>query len=483
MIVRNSALIRRLLPKNAFIKNIGVLASGSSIAQILTISAAPLMTRLYSPDEFGLLAVYVSIMAILGVLSTMSYELSIPLPDNDKEAARAVELSLMLLASSSIIIGAFFINFSQSLSEMLGAPNLNDLLWFVPLGLLLSGVYRIFTYWSIRNQNYRTIAETKVRQSIIALAIQLAAYKLGVVALIFGQIAGSSVGMFRLARPFLSNFYISKVTLSSLKQVACRYKHFPIYTTWARLINTGGGHMPPLVIAAYFGIGSSGFYLVANRVISLPIGIISSAVSQSYYGEASLMIKDGRVRILTQNLHGLLARASLPPLMFIFLISPDIFHHIFGDGWRGVGEVARWIVFYSYIELLASPFQVFLILDKQRVGLVVQVIMFFIKMSGLLVGAASDNFLSFIQIYSISCFIAYVFVLTVKFVYAKVSFGKAFMDQLRAFLAAVVCVTPVLASMLIDTYLWIKITIGVFSLVLVAAHAIWVIKKYDYVKF
>ena len=57
MIQRVKTHLRRLLPKNAFARGVSVLVGGTAGAQLLTILAAPLLTRLYGPEDFGLVAV------------------------------------------------------------------------------------------------------------------------------------------------------------------------------------------------------------------------------------------------------------------------------------------------------------------------------------------------------------------------------------------------------------------------------------------
>ena len=72
--------------KSEFLKNVFTLLSGATIAQIITLIAIPILTRIYTPEDFGYIAIYLSIANIVAAISTGRYELSIMLPEKRIEA-------------------------------------------------------------------------------------------------------------------------------------------------------------------------------------------------------------------------------------------------------------------------------------------------------------------------------------------------------------------------------------------------------------
>jgi len=136
--------LRALLPKNAFARGVSVLVGGTAGAQVLTVLAAPLLTRLYSPEDFGLLAVYASMLALIGVISSLRYELAIPLPEDDGEAANVAALSLILVGLSALLTGALVWQLGPAIADLLGVPALAGYLWLLPVAVLLSGAYQVF---------------------------------------------------------------------------------------------------------------------------------------------------------------------------------------------------------------------------------------------------------------------------------------------------------------------------------------------------
>ena len=70
---------RRLLPRNRFARSVSVLVGGTAAGQIIVMAASPILTRLYSPEDFGLLSVYAGLLGILGVIASLRYQLATPL--------------------------------------------------------------------------------------------------------------------------------------------------------------------------------------------------------------------------------------------------------------------------------------------------------------------------------------------------------------------------------------------------------------------
>ena len=190
MIQRIKATIQQVLPNNPFVRGVTVLVGGTAGAQLLTVLAAPLLTRLYSPEDFGMLAVYASLLALISIISSLRYELAIPLPEDDAEAANIAVLSLILVGLSTLLAGFMMLLASQPLANVLGLPGLARYLWLLPIGVLFGGTYTIFNYWSVRTKRFTTIASTKLRQAVAMIALQLTAFKLGDIALLYGHVVG-----------------------------------------------------------------------------------------------------------------------------------------------------------------------------------------------------------------------------------------------------------------------------------------------------
>lgn len=394
-------LLRRNLPQNSFARGVSVLVGGTAGAQALMVLASPLLTRLYTPEDFGLLAVYAGLLALVAVIASLRYELAIPLPECNIEAINVLLLSLASVLLVTCISSVLVFIFDDKIAALLESPELTGYLWLLPIGVLVAGCYKVFNYWAVRAQRFTEIATTRVNQTLTTLAIQILGFKLGGIALLVGQAAGQGVGSVRLAKHAWGDEKFRFWTFSGIKLVAKRYIDFPIFSTWSALLNTAGNQLPLILFAMLFNPGVAGAYLLTQRVLGAPITLISDSVSKVFLSNAPNALRDGRLPELVLKIQSLLAKIIIPPFFVLACISPFLFSTIFGDEWLVSGEIARWISLWLALVFILSPFMVlFEVLEQQKVGLLFQLFLLIIRISSIIIGAYFDDFLFAVQLFS-----------------------------------------------------------------------------------
>lgn len=416
MIAKAKSTLRRLLPKNDFARGVSVLVGGTAGAQLLTVLASPLLTRLYTPADFGLLAVYASLLALINVISSLRYELAIPLAEDDAEAANVAALSLILVVLSTLLSGVLVWLLGSAIAEALGVPALVDYLWLLPVGVLLGGAYNVFNYWSVRTKRFTTIAGTRLRQALVTIAIKLAAFKLGGIALLYAQVAGASVGTTSLARPALASAGFRQVSWRGIAKAAGRYRRFPYFSTWAGFANTAGLQLPPIMLAALFGPAASGLFSLAYRVLTLPLSLIGGAIGQVFFSNAAEAHRKGQLAPLVVSLHAKLALIGMPPALILILLGPELFAFVFGAPWRQAGEFACWLAPWLYLVFVTSPLStVSTVTERQKQGLIYHAIQLISRVIAIAIGGWIGNLPTTIALYAIvSCLtrLGYLFWLT-----------------------------------------------------------------------
>ena len=145
-----------------FVSNVLKLTSGSVIAQGLGILVAPILTRLFAPEAFGVAALFASITGIIGVVACLRYELSIMLPKTDDEAANLFGVSVFFVLVVTGI-SAFVILFAgDRIAQLLNSPYLSKYLWLVPPTVFLSGVFLALNYWNSRTKHFGRLSIARV---------------------------------------------------------------------------------------------------------------------------------------------------------------------------------------------------------------------------------------------------------------------------------------------------------------------------------
>ena len=140
--------------KTTFMGDVLKLVSGTTAAQVLSVLVTPLLSRLYGPDAFGTLALFMSVTSILGVIACMRYELAIMLPDNDADAVNVLGVSLGFAGLISLLTVPIVIWGREPLLRLLGEPDLAPYLWLIPVMVLVSGISLALNYWNSRTRLY-----------------------------------------------------------------------------------------------------------------------------------------------------------------------------------------------------------------------------------------------------------------------------------------------------------------------------------------
>lgn len=403
-----------LLPKSQFARSVSVLVGGTASAQLLLIVAAPVLTRLYTPGDFGMLAVYVGLLSIIGVIASLRYELAIPLPEDDAEAANVVVLSLLLVGLTTLLTVVFVGFFSTPLAHALGVPALENYLWLLPPGILMVGAYSVFNYWSVRAKRFRTIAGTKIRQALATLAIQLSAFKLGGPALLLGHAAGQGVGTASLAAPALTRPVFKRVSWGGIKKAARRYRRFPYFNSGSSLLNSAGTQIGPLGFAALFGAAVAGQYALAHRIVTLPMNLLGNAISQVFLPMGVDANRSENLASFTEAIFRTLAGLSMPASLFLFFFGPEVFAFVFGESWRQAGYFASWMAPWIFFQFCMSPLTVFLILERLDLPLYLQTLLFVLRILALGAGMIVGTVESTIVFFSVSSALGYAIFMFVK---------------------------------------------------------------------
>jgi O-antigen/teichoic acid export membrane protein len=338
-----------------------VLAGGTALGQAITVLASPILTRLYTPEDFGVLAVYSSILGILSVIASWRYELAIPLPEQDEDAVNLVALSLGIVVLMSLIVGLGAWLLGAQVVQWLNAPGLRPYLWLLPIGVLLVGSYQIFNYWAVRKQAFGVIAKTKLHQGLGAVLTQVSSgfLKSGPLGLIVGQIVGQCAGLMTLAGLLLraDRAKLQAISWPDANDMARRYRRFPQFSSFAGLINSAGLQIPVILLAFYYGPQVTGWFALAQRVLGVPMNLVGQAISQVYMGTGSQLGRHdvwALRSLFFKTVTRLLLLGSVT-LGVLAIGGPWLFARIFGANWGNAGRYLQVLCPAILAQFVVAP--------------------------------------------------------------------------------------------------------------------------------
>jgi O-antigen/teichoic acid export membrane protein len=401
-----SARIKARLPQGRYGKNIAKLAVGTAVGQAVAILASPVLTRLYTPNDFGGLAVYASIIGIIGSLASLSYHQAIPIPEDDSDAANVFGLSLLLIlivvgltAIATVLVGA-------EVATLLEVPELSPYLWLVPLGVLGLAGYEAISQWAVRQKEFSAIAQISAAKGVAQTGTHLAFGFLttGPFGLLLGQFIGQWVGAGSLLRRAVreSGDVFRNVSLSRIWNAATRYSNFLRFTSPSVLLNVAGRNTPPLILAYFFGGAVAGFFALGERVLMIPVTLVAKSASQVFVASAAEFHRQGQLGIEVEHLFARMLKLGLAPVTILGISSPILFAFVFGDQWSEAGHYVRWLspwLLFVFISFALAP--VIFILERQKVGMLFQGVMAIGRIGSLVVGGLVGNALFAVALFGL----------------------------------------------------------------------------------
>lgn len=413
---------------------------GNLVAQTIILLATPIITRLYSPAEFGIAAVVTSATVIAGSVACGGYHSAVALPESNRRASEVMVAAIFVLCVMSPLLGLIFI--ISPWSDMLHDGGIAKSVGFiaVALGAALVGTHSLQRHWGIRHQHYNSIAIGRILLSFVKILAQLMFFLGGAIGLIAGNLVAA----------IACNVYLKKqhtklepVTLAGVSTTAVRYKRFPLFSTWSALLNTTGRQLPVFLFVALFGVSSAGMYSLAERVVAAPVSMVSTAVASVFLRASATAKENNSLARLVISTHGELTKIALAPFLLLAVAAPVLFEIIFGHQWTNSGFVASWLCLYLYFSFVVAPLtMLFKTLEKQDLELKIQVIAFVARFIAIVVSAKIGNFFVAVAAYSIVGVLYYAFIMWWCCRMVHLNFSKLYLQTITSFFWALVTVFP-----------------------------------------
>ena len=390
-------MLKKFIPKSSYARNVITLMTGTGLAQAIPIAISPILTRLYSPEDFGIFGLYMAIVAIASVLVTGRYELAILLPRNDRDALHIVALAIGLSAAVSALLLVVVLVFNGPITQLLGASDIAPWLYWVPASTVLMGIYTSLNYWSNRKGQYRRLAVSRVVQTSGTSATQLGAAFLRSepAGLVVGQLTGQLMASSLQARMIYreDQNQIKTLRWGRVRALARKYRNFPRFLIVAHGFNTASGQVPMLLLSTLFNTATAGYYMLIQRVMAAPMVLVAGALGDVFRQEASrAYIHTGNCRAIYMSTFKRLLGLAVLPFAVFFFVAPALFGWVFGEPWRVAGEYARIFTPMFFLQFITSPLSsVYMIAEKQKMDLAWQICLLVLVLSAFAIGGIFSN--------------------------------------------------------------------------------------------
>jgi O-antigen/teichoic acid export membrane protein len=396
--------------------------TGTTIAQAIPIAISPILTRIYTPEDFGVFALYMAIASIIAVVATGRYELAIMLPKKDEDAINIVALSIIISFFVSLVSLMIVFIFNAQITHLLGNPEISDWLYFIPMTVLLTGIYQSFNYWSNRKKQYKRLATSRVIQSGTTATTNLGMgfNGFGSSGLILGGVLGQAVATAILGKLIWKedNHRLNQLKKLKIFALIKKHKKLPIFNLPNAIIDGFRLSGISILIAKFFTTATLGQFSLAWKMVQTPMSLIGGSLSQVFFQKVSSSKKSDLHRIVIK----FILQASIvaaPIFLLIYFFAVDIFLFVFGENWKLAGEAASVMTPWLFLNFMSSPMaNIFIVLNKQEVVLLVSVIYMILPIS-LLVFLNTLGFIKVLLIITIAMSIILILYILLTLYYTK----------------------------------------------------------------
>jgi O-antigen/teichoic acid export membrane protein len=347
-----------LLSKSAFFRKLFMLAGGTMAGQALIVISSPLLTRFFTPEGFGMFAVFGALTGIFGVAVAWRLEFAIPVIQDDEAAAAMVMVVCLVtvgMAASSILLVWLG---GPWLARIVDAPALAPLLWLLPPALLLWGIGSALSYWSLRNARFAVngVNHTLQLGSQAGGQVLLGWLGTGSGGLVLGYVLGYVVRLLHYLSqlPAAERQLMCTQSLQQLWRSAKESWRYPAFAFPSSLLQSLCNLAPAILVAALYGPAMAGLYALSQRIVGLPVRLLSEAASQVFLGELRNLEGKAlhRFFLRTFALFCVLGTVGMLPLL---LFGPDLFALVFGESWREAGVLVQLLIPLFLVRFVVLP--------------------------------------------------------------------------------------------------------------------------------
>lgn len=399
-------LVKRLI-QSAGARNFAKLLSANVVAQAIGLLVYPVLTRLYAPDDFGLLNLFLSIGGILALLATAEYQYAIVLPKDDKKAQSIMQVGIFISLIITMLV-LLSVPFSQPIAALFNTPALARWYWLMPLFVLASACWVLLNYFHTRNKQFGMISTYQMSQSVLNAGAKLGCGYAGflsgglICSTVFAPILAVMVDMARSWKKGLRE--LLHIDKKKCRAAAKEYANFPKYSLPRALINNLSGNMPSLLLTPFFGLANLGFWGMALTLAFRPINMIEQSLYQVLFQHVAAKVnRRESIRPILRRFSIYAMGITIPCFLALYFVLPPLTSWLLGAEWEITGHYIRVMLPWLVVSILVAPI-CFLsdIFQKQGVGLLFEILLVTMRLIGLCIGIWTENFYYAIVGYSIA---------------------------------------------------------------------------------
>lgn len=396
----------RELYKSEFIRNFSVLFSGNVAGQAISLLIYPILTRLYSQEDFGLFSLFMSIVGLLTIISTGRYEEALVITKNRKETSLLFGFSSKLLLTTSAFFFVLLFFLKDILHNFFNVREVSEFWYIIPVGVFLTGFYYLLTNLAVRHKDFKKIASANLSLNGVGSAFKFLFGKLSIggIGLITSTLIGqltACLSFYRYRKFIFRSFRNDPV---SERRTGMLYKDFPAYNMSRTLVSYLSSNAPILLLIGTFGEANVGLFSLAITVLFRPANLISSSLYSVFFEKTASLKKENKpVLPILKQYWQKTAFVLIPCFIIAYIFAPPLFGFIFGRSWESSATFFRFLIPWAFMEFFATTIAFIpVIFKKQNKAFWLETIGLIMRISALYTGIYFNSFETAVFLFSIT---------------------------------------------------------------------------------
>lgn len=383
--------------RSEFGRNSAKLLSSNAIAQIIGLLIYPILSRLYSPDDFGLVNLFLSIGGVITLFATAEYQYAIMLPKSEHKAAACFHIGFFITLGVTLLC-LLTVPFATSIANLFNAPTLSNWYFLLPIFVFVSALWILLNYWYTRHKKFTNISTYQLTQSLFGAGSKYGFGLIGftsgglilstILAPVLSLIISISTALKKTLKPLL------RVDKAACKKAANEYANFPKYALPRSIINNLSGNLPVLLLTPFFGLTEIGFFGMALTLAFRPINMISSSLYQVFFQRTAEHVQNKQsILPFFKKFIQKTVLIITPTFAVLYFILPWLTAWLLGDGWDVTGDYIRIMLPWLLVSSLVAPISYLSdVFQQQKWGLFFEILLVSSRIIGLLIGIYYNDF-------------------------------------------------------------------------------------------
>lgn len=340
----------QLMLRSEFVRHVATLMSGKAASQIISVLAVPIVARLFNPDDFGVMAIYLSIVIILSGVGPLRYFRAGLIEKDDRNAHYLYLISFIsLIITCILVIGliSIFLRFDVPIPYY---DTLGSWIWLVPAGMLIVGSSQILSTANIRLRQFKSVAAADITNASVTALVRILIGQAG--SSVWGLMTGYFAGMLsqaiillkKLGFPAQIDGYVPP-DKKDLRRLAVKYRDFPLYNMPTSLMTNLSQNLPVLMLGLIYAPEVVGFYAMADRLVRRPLGVMNKPLQDVFMVKGAQIVNENQslLRPFMKVTFGLFLLGVMP-FTLLMIYGEQLLGFILGGKWSSAG---------IYVEILA----------------------------------------------------------------------------------------------------------------------------------